>query len=303
MIEVKHLSKKIGQKIILDDVNINVRNGSIYGIIGVNGAGKTTLIRHLIGSYIPDSGEVLVDGVSVFENNSVKSHIVYIPDEFPTAFGSNIRDIAKFYSRLYPSWSESRYQQLISSFNQNELANFNQFSKGMKKQVLFILALSIKPDYLIMDEPFDGLDPLISQIIWDILVQDVSERGMTVFISSHHLKELDAMCDTVCLIDKGKVLFEYQMETLKHKIHKIQVAFHSEMMMEKAKAQVRILNEVVTGKIHTWIVDGELEEIMTLIENNNPLILESLPLDLEEIFKYALGGDRRVYEEVFEQSV
>lgn len=299
MIEVKNLTKKIGSRTILENVNIHVQKGSIYGLIGVNGAGKTTLIRHLIGSYIADDGQVLFNQQEVFENNAVKSQIVYIPDEFPTAFGSNIKDIAAFYSKLYPSWSEARYQELISSFNQDELANFNQFSKGMKKQVLFILALSIKPDYLIMDEPFDGLDPIISQTIWDILIQDVEERKMTVLISSHHLKELDAMCDTVCLIHQGKVVFEYQMDELKHQIHKLQVAFHSDMMKDKAKSDIQLLNEKTTGKIHTWIVKGDLQEITAAIENNNPLILETLPLDLEEIFKFSLGGDRSAYEEVF----
>lgn len=303
MIEVKNLTKKIGTRMILDNVSLTIERGTIYGIIGVNGAGKTTLIRHMIGSYLPDDGEVFIEGEPVLDNNKIKERMVYIPDEFPTSFGSNIRDIARFYSRMYPSWSEIRYQQLISRFKQNELANFNQFSKGMKKQVSFILALSIMPDYLIMDEPFDGLDPLIRQTIWNILVEDVSERKMTIFISSHHLKELDTMCDSVCLIDQGKVIFEYRMEELKKRIHKIQVAFHSEMMKEKAKSDLLLLNEITTGRIQTWIVEGNLDEIMEKIENNNPLILESLPLDLEEIFRYALGGDRRVLEEVFETSL
>lgn len=299
MIEVKNLTKKIGSRNILEDVNIHVKKGTIYGIIGVNGAGKTTLIRHMIGSYMPDSGEVLIEGKPVFDNNAVKERMVYIPDEFPTSFGSNIREIAKFYSRIYPSWSEARYQELISRFQQNELVNFNQFSKGMKKQVSFILALSIRPDYLIMDEPFDGLDPLIRQTIWDILIQDVSERNMTIFISSHHLKELDAMCETICLIDHGRVIFEYKIDELKQKIHKIQVAFHSEMMRDKARAELHLLNEISTGRIQTWIVEGDLENIIEKIENNNPLILEPLTLDLEEIFTFALGGDRHVLEEVF----
>lgn len=301
MIEVKHLNKKIGSRQILNDVNIKVERGSIYGIIGVNGAGKTTLIRHLIGSYIPDSGEVLYEGQPIFENNTMKSRVVYIPDEFPMTFGSNIREIANFYSRIYPSWSEIRYQQLISRFKQNELTNFNQFSKGMKKQVLFILALSIMPDYLITDEPFDGLDPLISQVIWEILIQDVTERKMTLFISSHHLKELDAMCDTICLLDQGKVLFEYKMEDLKERVHKFQIAFHSELMENKAKEHVNVLNEVVTGKIRTWIIEGEKDEIIEKLESSHPLILESLPLDLEEIFTFALGGERSVIEELFKQ--
>ena len=301
MIEVKHLNKKIGNRQILNDINISVKKGSIYGIIGVNGAGKTTLIRHLIGSYKADSGEVLYEGMPVFENNKLKERIVYIPDEFPSTFGSNIKEIANFYSRIYPSWSEVRYQQLISRFKQNELTNFNQFSKGMKKQVLFILALSIMPDYLITDEPFDGLDPLISQTIWEILIQDVTQRNMTLFISSHHLKELDAMCDTICLLDQGKVLFEYKMEDLKERVHKFQMAFASDLMESKAKESVRVLNEVVTGKIHTWIIEGDEHEVLETLEACHPLILESLPLDLEEIFTFALGGERHVIEELFKQ--
>lgn len=291
MIEVNNLTKKIDGQVILDHVHMHVRKGTIYGLIGPNGAGKTTLIKHLIGSYIQDEGEVLFEGEPIYENNEMKKRMVYIPDEFPTTFGSNIKEIASFYAKLYPSWNEARYHSLISAFNQNELKRFNSFSKGMKKQVSFILSLSIMPDYLIMDEPFDGLDPMMRQKIWQILMDDVQNRQMTIIISSHHLKELDTMCDDVLFLNKGKVMFEYELETLKHDVHKIQVAFHKEMMYEQAKEAVKLIKSVTVGKIHTWIVEGDKEAIEESLELYHPMFLEFIPLDLEEIFTYTLGGE------------
>lgn len=290
MIEVKNLTKKIDGQLILDRVSMHVKKGTIYGLIGPNGAGKTTLIKHLIGSYIQDSGDVLFEGEPIFENNTMKQRMVYIPDEFPTTFGSNIKEIASFYAKLYPTWNEARYHSLISAFNQNELKRFQSFSKGMKKQVSFILSLSIMPDYLIMDEPFDGLDSMMRQKVWQILMDDVQKRQMTIIISSHHLKELDTMCDDVLFLDKGKVVFEYELETLKQDVHKLQIAFHTPMMEEQAKKTLTILKSDTIGKIHTWIVKGKKEDLQEQLEMFNPIFLEFLPLDLEEIFTYTLGG-------------
>jgi len=300
MIEIKQLSKNINNQQILQDINLTVPKGSIYGIIGPNGAGKTTLIRHMIGAYIPDNGEVTYEGQMVFENNDIKQKVVYIPDEFPTTFGSNIQEIAKLYANIYPTWSQARYEKLVSLFNQNTFKKFNYFSKGMKKQVLFVLALSIMPEYLIMDEPFDGIDVIMRKEIWKILTDDVLERNMTIFISSHHLKELDATCDTVALINEGKVVLEYNLDDLKQKIHKVQVAFHSMETYTKVRERIHVLHEDTIGKINTWIVEGDIDRIIDQIELYDPLIIESLTLSLEEIFLFALGGEENEIRTLFD---
>lgn len=290
MLKVLELSKKINHKQILSNITLTIPKGSIYGIIGVNGAGKTTLIRHLVGSYKGDQGYVELEGQRVYENAKTKEKIVYIPDEFPHTFGDNVNDIKKLYSRIYPTFDEYRYQTLMKQFQRDGLENISNYSKGMKKQILFILALSIMPEYLIMDEPFDGLDPQIRKTIWDILIQDVTERNMTIFISSHHLQELDSMCDHIALMNDGKIVFEKGLEDLKEHFHKIQLVTNNGDDMYAIEKQLKVMNHTILGKIHTLIVEGKSEVIETTINAYHPVINETLPLTLEEIFLYTLGG-------------
>jgi ABC-2 type transport system ATP-binding protein len=290
MIEVKGLSKKIRNKKVLDDIQLTVPKGSIYGVIGANGAGKTTLIRHMVGAYRPNMGYVELEGERVYENALTKEKLVYIPDEFPMTFGNRIADIEKLYRQLYPSFNTERYQKLIKRFDQNELENFSTFSKGMKKQVMFILALSIQPDYLIMDEPFDGLDPQIRKVVWDILIEDVASREMTIFISSHHLYELDMMCDHIALLHHGKLVFEKNLEDLKNNYHKYQLVIPKETDINELKQSLNIVEHQHLGRIHTMIMEGDREEIDALINQYQPIVNECLPVKLEEIFMFTLGG-------------
>ena len=298
MLRVIELSKKIDNKLILDNINLNIPKGSIYGIIGENGAGKTTLIRHMVGAYQCDQGVVELEGLRVYENPEVKSRLVYIPDEFFDTFGHNVKDIKELYQGIYPSFNEERYVKLMKLFDRDSMENFNKFSKGMKKQIMFILALSIMPEYLIMDEPFDGLDPHIRKIIWDILIQDVSERQMTIFISSHHLNELDSMCDHVALISSGKVIFEESLEHLKDGYHKLQVVLSSGDEMYALEKELNVLTHEVMGRVHTLIVRGDYEDIITTVDKYCPLVCESLSLSLEEIFLFTLGGEYDEFREV-----
>lgn len=290
MLKVLELSKKINNKQVLSNINLTVPKGSIYGIIGVNGAGKTTLIRHLVGAYKPDTGYVELDGNRVYENAATKEKLVYIPDEFVNTFGNNVNEIKKLYSRLYPTFNEYRYHELMRQFGRDGLENISRYSKGMKKQVLFILALSIMPEYLIMDEPFDGLDPQIRKVIWDILIQDVAERQMTIFISSHHLQELDSMCDHVALLHNGTLVFEQGLDALKDTYHKVQVVFEKADDFYAIEKELKVMHHSILGKIHTLIIEGNVEEIEKVIGSHNPMINETLPLTLEEIFLYTLGG-------------
>lgn len=300
MILVKELSKQIDHKQILDNINLNIPKGSIYGIIGENGAGKTTLIRHLVGAYQGDSGYVELEGMRIYDNPEAKSKLVYIPDEFSDTFGHNINDIKKLYQGIYPSFDEVRYARLMKMFKHNSLENFSKFSKGMKKQVMFILALSIMPEYLIMDEPFDGLDPHVRKVIWDILIQDVSERNMTIFISSHHLNELDSMCDHIALINDGKIVFEESLERLKEGYHKIQIVLECGDYMYSLEKELNVLSHQMMGRVHTLIVSGDIEVIGQTIERYHPLVNESLALSLEEIFLFTLGGEYDEFKEVMD---
>ncbi|MFV0396179.1 MAG: ABC transporter ATP-binding protein [Coprobacillaceae bacterium] len=298
MIQIKGLSKKIGNKLILDDIQLEIPKGSIYGIIGANGAGKTTLIRHMVGAYKPDMGYIEIDGNRVYENPHTKEKLVYIPDEFPMTFGNRVADIEKLYREIYPNFNRERYQQLMQRFNKSSLDNFTTFSKGMKKQVLFILALSIQPEYLIMDEPFDGLDPQIRKEIWDILIDDVANRQMTIFISSHHLHELDAMCDHIALLHQGKLFFEKSLEELKNSYHKYQLVVKNESDIMKLKQELHIVDYQYMGRIHTMIIEGELETIASIIDAYEPIVNECLPVRLEEIFIFTLGGVNDEIQEV-----
>lgn len=290
MLNVKELSKKIDHKQILDNISLNIPTGSIYGIIGENGAGKTTLIRHLVGAYQGDSGFVELDGMRVYENPEAKAKLVYIPDEFVDTFGHNIKDLKELYQGIYPSFDEERYGRLMKLFKHDSLEDFSKFSKGMKKQVMFILALSIMPEYLIMDEPFDGLDPHIRKVIWDILIQDVSERNMTIFISSHHLNELDSMCDHIALINNGKIVFEESLDELKVGYHKLQIVLDSAADMYALEKELNVLSHDMMGRVHTLIVSGDLDMIKETVVKYHPVINELLSLTLEEIFLFTLGG-------------
>lgn len=290
MLSVKELSKKIDHKQILDNISLNIPTGSIYGIIGENGAGKTTLIRHLVGAYQGDSGFVELDGMRVYENPEAKAKLVYIPDEFVDTFGHNIKDLKELYQGIYPSFDEERYGRLMKLFKHDSLEDFSKFSKGMKKQVMFILALSIMPEYLIMDEPFDGLDPHIRKVIWDILIQDVSERNMTIFISSHHLNELDSMCDHIALINNGKIVFEESLDELKVGYHKLQIVLDSAADMYALEKELNVLSHDMMGRVHTLIVSGDLDMIKETVVKYHPVINELLSLTLEEIFLFTLGG-------------
>lgn len=300
MLVVKELSKKIDNKKILDNINLNIPKGSIYGIIGENGAGKTTLIRHLVGAYQADQGFVELEGMRVYENPEAKAKLVYIPDEFFETFGHNIKDLKELYQGIYPSFDEERYIKLMRVFKHDKLENFSKFSKGMKKQVMFILALSIMPEYLIMDEPFDGLDPHVRKVIWDILIKDVSERQMTIFISSHHLDELDSMCDHVALISGGKIIFEESLEHLKEGYHKLQIVLESGDEMYALEKELNVLAHQMMGRVHTLIVRGDIELIDSIISKYHPIINEALLLSLEEIFLFTLGGKYDELKEVID---
>jgi ABC-type multidrug transport system, ATPase component len=288
MIETKNISKVFEDLEALKSVNIKVNKGSIYGLVGSNGAGKTTLIKTLVGIYRQDQGEVLIDGEKVFENIDTKCKVTFIPDALYFFTQYNIKDMAKFYKRVYATWNEQRYEKLKEAFNIDEKKKIHKLSKGMQRQVAFWLALSCMPELLILDEPLDGLDPVMRQKVKNLIIQDVAERQMTVLISSHNLRELEDLCDYIGILHKGSLILEKELDDLKSDIHKIQVAF-KEDIPEGILKDVNILYEEKRGSIRLFIVRGKKEEIIKQLSKFEPVILDILPLTLEEIFIYEMG--------------
>ncbi|WP_249029775.1 ABC transporter ATP-binding protein [Tannockella kyphosi] len=298
MIKIDSLTKQMDGKVILDDISLHIKKGSIYGIIGVNGAGKTTLIRHMVGSYEGTSGVVEMDGENIFHSIESKSKLVFIPDEFPEVFGNRVDDAMELYDSLYPTFDRERYALLMEKFGRSGKETIRHFSKGMKKQILFALALASKPEYLIMDEPFDGLDPQIRKIIWDILIEDVTNRGMTIFISSHHLSELDTMCNDIAFMHQGKILFEQSMDELKENYCKMQVVFDQAKEYYDVESTFEVLHHSAIGRIHTYVLKNHPELIENYMLQKEPIIFELVPVSLEEIFLHTLGGQEDEIKEI-----
>lgn len=287
MIEVRNLNKSFDGFQALSNVNINVPKASVYGIVGPNGSGKTTLIKHMVGILIPDQGTIKINDKEVFDNPTIKEKIAYVPDDiyfFPQA---NIKDMIKFYQNVYPDFNNERLEKLIPLFPLNHKMPIRRFSRGMKKHVAFILALSAMPDVLILDEPMDGLDPVARRKVWSLVFQDVAERGVTVFVSSHNLRELEDVCDHVGIMHEGKVVLERSLDEMQSNIFKLQMAFNTEI---PTFTGLDILAENKMGSVIQLVVRGERESILHQVATFNPLMVDVLPLSLEEIFIHELGG-------------
>lgn len=289
MLEAKNVVKTFDGFRALDSLNMTVPKGAVYGLVGPNGAGKSTIIRHLAGIYRQDSGEVLLDGQPVYENPAVKRRMTVIGDDWYYFPQANIREMARFFAGLYPAFSWERYEKLKQVFPLDEKMMLRRMSKGMQKQAAFWLAVCCMPEYLILDEPVDGLDPVMRRQVWSLLLGDVSERGTTVLVSSHNLRELEDVCDHVSILNRGQVLLERSLSDLQDNTVKLQVAYAgvTEPMLP---SELNILHRSHVGRVYTYIVRGSRAEILRRMEITEPLLLESIPLTLEEIFIYELGG-------------
>lgn len=288
MIEVKHLNKTFGDFKALDDLTLTVPTGAVYGLVGPNGAGKSTLIRNLCGIFRPDSGEILFDGAPVYENTDVKARIAYIPDDIFYYNSATLDDMAKFYEGLYPSFDRDLYTRLSTTvFTLSKRQQIRRMSKGMQKQAAFILSICIRPDYLILDEPVDGLDPVMRRQVWSLIVQDVAERGTTVLVSSHNLRELEDVCSCVGIMDHGKVMLERDLTELQDNLVKVQAVFNDSFGRPEG---LNILHESSSGKITTLIVRGSQAELTEKFNAVSPVFFDMVPLTLEEVFVYEMGG-------------
>ena len=289
MIEVRGPKKTFDGFAALDGASLTVPPGAIYGLVGPNGAGKSTLLRHLTGVYRQDSGTVSVDGADVWENVAVKQRIASIPDDWHYFMQSSIRDMMKFYRGFYPQFNMERYEKLRGVFSLDEKQLIRRLSKGMQKQAAFWLAMCCMPDYLILDEPVDGLDPVMRRQVWSLLMGDVAQRGTTVLVSSHNLRELEDVCDHVGILNHGKVLLERSLSDLQDNTVKLQVAYQG-VTEPPLPAELNILHRSHVGRVYTYIIRGSSREIMRRMQITEPVLLESIPLTLEEIFIYELGG-------------
>ena len=287
MIEVRDVVKKFDGFAALDGASLSVPTGSVYGLVGPNGAGKSTIIRHLTGIYRQDSGTVAIGGESVWENAALKSRIAAIPDDWYYFNQASVRDMMRFYKGFYPNFSMERYEKLKEVFHIDEKKTIRRLSKGMQKQVAFWLALSCMPDYLVLDEPVDGLDPVMRRQVWSLMMGDVSERGTTVLVSSHNLRELEDVCDHVGIMDHGKVL-ERSLAQLQDNMVKLQVVFQDGVT--EVPAELPVLHASKVGRIHTLIMRMNAEEATAKLSTYNPMLVDAVPLTLEEIFIYELGG-------------
>ena len=287
MIEVRDLYKSFDGFMALKGLNIHVPKGAVYGLVGPNGAGKSTVIRHLAGIYRQDSGEVLIEGQPVFENVDLKERIAYIPDEIFYYSQANIRDMMQFYRSIYKNFSTERFEKLGQVFAIDPKTPMRKLSKGMQKQVAFWLTLSCCPDYIILDEPVDGLDPVMRRQVWSLLLSDVAERGVTVLVSSHNLRELEDVCDHVGIMDHGKLLLERSLSQLQDNIVKVQLALPEGKELPQ---DLELVHESRTGRLRQLIIRGNEEELSAKLMAAEPLFMDMLPLSLEEIFIYELGG-------------
>ena len=283
MLEMRNVTKTFDGFKALDQLTLTVPKGSVYGLVGPNGAGKSTAIRHLTGVYRPDSGTVTMDGEIIDENPEVKARIGFIPDDiffFPSA---NIEEMRRFYRQMYPRFDDALFDRLYEVFPYSPKKPLRRFSKGLQKQAAFHLSLCTRPDVLILDEPVDGLDPVMRRQVWSLILSDVAEHGTTVLISSHNLRELEDICDHVGIMDHGRLLLERSLAEMQGSTLKLQI-------VGDAPEGVEVLHRASSGRLNTFIIRGNPEQVQQKVSMMNPPYFDILPLSLEEIYIYELGG-------------
>ena len=289
MIEIKNLSKNFGDVKALCNLNLDVEDGAVFGLVGSNGAGKSTLLRVINGVFKADGGEALIDGENTFENQKIKDKCFFIPDYPYFSNSSTIANTAFLYRNVYSSWDEEYFNTLCSTFPVDKNRKIINMSKGMQRQSALILALSTRPKYLFLDEIFDGLDPVVRKLVKKLIITNVTDNNMSVVIASHNLRELEDICDYIGLLHKGGIILEKELDDLKLGIHKVQIAFNSEVS-DDIFNNLEIVNKIKSGNLYTLTIRGEQKNFMAELESLNPVLLEALPLTLEEVFINEMEG-------------
>jgi len=291
-IKLEGLSKKFESVVALNELNLNIKKGSIYGLVGMNGSGKSTIIKHLAGLYYPESGESRIDGMPTYDN---KHGLVigYMPEDLYFLPGYNLKMLQKLIAGKHKkSWNQDRYEELVELFGLNEEQVLSTFSRGMQKQAGLILALSIMPDVLLLDEAIDGMDPIVRREAFKYIIEDVCDKEMTAVITSHNIRELDGICDTVGIIKDGKMLTERNLDEMRANIHKIQITFPTDFLLQNYPYDdLEVLHMEELGSTDLLVVRGNEEAISQHLKSFNPLIYDLLPMTLEEIFIYETEVD------------
>lgn len=293
MIETNALVKRFGDFTALTSLTTSIPRGSVYGLVGSNGSGKSTFLRLVSGVYMPDGGTLAIDGEPVYENTAVKSRIFFLADDLFFLPQSSMDDMARFYERAYPSFSREEYRKLCTVFPLDPKKKLSTFSKGMKRQAALLLGLSCKPDLLLLDEAFDGLDPVIRGAVRKLLSDEISDRELTVIITSHNLRELEDLCDQVGLLHQGKILFQRDIDELKLGFCKVHAAFPGGIEDEDLKV-LDIMQLSRTGSLLNLIVRGNSADASNYLLEKGAVFAEGVPLTLEEVFIHemeAVGYD------------
>ncbi len=287
MIELKSVTKNFDNFKVLENIDLTIPKGSAFGLLGSNGAGKSTILRLLSGIYKAEDGNVLIDGEEVYDNIPIKQKVFFINDETIQFSNFTLNELKNFYKGFYPNFSQELFEKLRNSINLPLNKKLSQFSKGMKRQAIVITALACQTDYLLLDEAFDGLDPTMRIIVKRMIVDAIIDRDLTTIISSHNLKEINEVCDTVALLHEGKIIFSKDLDSVKGNIHKIQTAFPESYTAEDFSG-LQIMHFEKNQSIYYMIIKGDEDEIRKQLAPKNPLILDVIPLSLEEIFIYEM---------------
>lgn len=297
MIKAQALTKKFENYTALDNINCSIPDGCIYGLVGSNGAGKSTFLRLATGIYKADGGLVELDGKPIYENPEIKGKIAFVPDELYFLPQATMNRMAKLYTRTFQKFNYDRFSSLTKTFELNPKANINGFSKGMKRQAATILALSTMPDYILFDETFDGLDPVMRNLVKNIIYSDVCERKCTAVISSHSLRELEDTCDQLALLHKGGIIFESDIENLKTSLFKVQIAFPDEYGKDKFNG-IDIIHFQKKGSVANLIIRGNRDKTVGILKQMNPVLMDILPLSLEEVFIYEMDAHGYAFKDL-----
>lgn len=287
MIKITNLNKSFDKKKVLENLNCSIETGSIYGLIGANGAGKSTLLRIINDVYRRDSGEVLIDDTDVQDNEEVKQKLAFLPDDLYVISNYTLLDMAKYYKAMYKKFDMNYLKELASILKLDLNTKIENFSKGMKRQCALICILATNADYMFFDETFDGLDPVVRNLMKKILAKHMAEKNTTIVMTSHNLRELEDICDNLGVLYKGGILFESDIDSLKTNMFKVQIALKEDITEDMIK-EFNPLSFKKTGSIATVIFKGDREKVEENLKKKNPIVLDFLPLTLEEIFIYEM---------------
>lgn len=297
MIQINALTKKFGDFTALRALDCTIPSGCVYGLVGSNGAGKSTLLRLICGVYKPDGGNVTLEGKNIYENPALKSRMVFVPDELYFLPQASMRRMAQAYAAVYPAFDFSRFDELTAQFKLDPRANLSTFSKGMRRQAATILALSCRTDFLFLDETFDGLDPIMRNLVKKTLYADVVERGATAVLTSHSLRELEDTCDQLALLHKGGIVFESDVQNLKTTLFKVQIAFAHDYDHTYFRG-FDVLNFAKQGSVSNLIVRGDRDKVIETLRQKSPILMEVLPLTLEEVFLYEMESLGYTFDDI-----